>query len=369
MKGSQTSPSRRRLPPLCIGIYLLAAVSALLYFLFTRYPRFADWFNLHVSRFGRRLLAWQTNALPFSTAELLLLLIPLFLVLLIVLAARHYTATRRDALIYVGMLISGVLVIAILFVWNFAPGYYGTTLDRKLGLDREKVSGEELYLTAELLSEELHELSEEITFLPSGHSLMPYSYREMNDRLNEAYARYCVKNDYLDHFRSNVKPIMLSEPMSYTHITGVYTYFTGESNLNVNFPDYTLPFTAAHELAHQRGIAREDEANFIAFLVCMKSDDPYIRYSGLLNMYEYVAYPLSSYSELYTPIAKSLDIKVRYELKAYSEFFDKYRHSTAGKISESINNGYLQSVGTEGTKSYGMVVDLAVAYLKKDFSQ
>ena len=366
MNRSLPPPSRRRLPPLCIGIYLLAAVSALLYFLFTRYPRFADWFNLHVSRFGRRLLAWQTNALPFSTAELLLLLIPLFLVLLIVLAARHYTATRRDALIYVGMLISGVLVIAILFVWNFAPGYYGTTLDRKLGLDREKVSGEELYLTAELLSEELHELSEEITFLPSGHSLMPYSYREMNDRLNEAYARYCVKNDYLDHFRSNVKPIMLSEPMSYTHITGVYTFFTGEANINVNFPDYTVPFTAAHELAHQRGIAREDEANFVAFLVCMESNDPYIRYSACLNVYEYVLSALRSANrELYLKSYGDLPAAVREEERAYSLFFERYRENVAANVSQQVNNNYLVSQGAPaGTKSYNMVVDLAVAYYK-----
>ena len=47
-------------------------------------------------------------------------------------------------------------------------------------------------------------------------------------------------------------------------------------------------------MAHQRGIAREDEANFIAFLVCMASDDPYIRYSGYLEVYEYVASSLYS---------------------------------------------------------------------------
>jgi hypothetical protein len=34
------------------------------------------------------------------------------------------------------------------------------------------------------------------------------------------------------------------------------------------------------------------------------------------------------------------------------------------QVSGSINNSYLQSQGTPGTKSYGMVVDLAVAYFK-----
>lgn len=88
---------------------------------------------------------------------------------------------------------------------------------------------------------------------------------------------------------TKIKQIAVSKLMTYTHIAGVYTYYTGEANLNTNFPSYTLPYTAAHELSHQRGTAREDEANFLAFLVCMESDDEYIKYSGYLNLFEYVA--------------------------------------------------------------------------------
>ena len=153
--------------------------------------------------------------------------------------------------------------------------------------------------------------------------------------------------------------------MSYTHITGVYTFFTGEANINVNFPDNTLPYTAAHELAHQRGIAREDEANFLAFLVCAESFDPYIRYSGYLNLYEYVASALSSADrQLYLKVSSTLPDLVLGEQYAYSEFFDKYRDSTVSEISETVNNTFLVMHGTEGVKSYGMVVDLAVAYYK-----
>jgi hypothetical protein len=154
--------------------------------------------------------------------------------------------------------------------------------------------------------------------------------------------------------------------MSYMHITGVYSFFTGEANVNVNFPDYTIPYTAAHELAHQRGIAREDEANFIAYLVCISSDDAYIRYSGYLNLYEYVASALyRADPDLYFDLRDQLPSAVRYELIAYSEFFDQFRDSTVGEISNAVNDLYLKGNGTEGTQSYGLVVDLAVAYDKK----
>ena len=120
------------------------------------------------------------------------------------------------------------------------------------------------------------------------------------------------------------------------------------------------------EYLHRRGIAREDEANFIAFLVCISSDDAYIRYSGYLNLYEYVASSLyRADPDLYFEARDQLPMTVRYEMSAYSKFFDKYRDSVAGEISGTVNDLYLKGNGTEGTRSYGLVVDLAVAYDKK----
>ncbi len=360
------SVPRRSLPRICIGIYLLTAISGALYFAFTKSPAFSDWFNQSISQWGRRALAALTSWLPFSFAELLILLLPLLIVLAIAIGAKHYCDSNRSLLVYIGILFSFVCVCAILFVWNFAPGYYGTSLDKKLGLSREKCSAEELYQTAEILSKELDDVSDEILFLEDGSSLMPYSHAEMNRKLLAAYDRFCEKNGFMDTFPSQAKPVMLSEPLSYTHITGIYTFFTGEANLNVNFPDYTLPYTAAHELAHQRGIAREDEANFVAFLVCMESDDPYIRYSALLSVYEYVISALRSADQsLYRRSYESLSVKIKREELAYSAFFEKYRENVAADISEATNNSYLQSQGApEGTRSYHMVVDLAVAYYR-----
>ena len=361
----------KRLPLICKLLYLLAGVSALLYLAFTKSPAFADWFNSHVSFLGRRLLSYLTVWIPFSLAEWLLILIPVFMVTLIVIAKRSYCDSWRSVGVYLGKLCSVLCVIWILFSWNFAPGYYGTTLDRKLGLDRQKVSAEELYRTAVILADQINGLSDGLIFPGENtSSVMPYSYSEMNDKLMEAYDRYTEKHPFPDHFYSRVKPVMLSHPMSYTHITGVYSFFTGEANINVNFPDYCIPYTAAHELAHQRGVAREDEANMIAFLVCLESDDPYIRYSALLNVYEYVASALyTADTNLYQAVSARLSEQVIWEEVAYSAFFEEYRDNVAADISEATNNAYLQSQGAaEGTRSYNMVVDLTVAYYRPLFS-
>ena len=120
-------------------------------------------------------------------------------------------------------------------------------------------------------------------------------------------------------------------------------------------------------MSHQRGIAREDEANFVAFLVCMESDDVYIRYSALVNLLQYVSSALSrADSELYATVYRGhYSSALRSELSAYSKFFDEYRQSTASTVVGAVNDTFLQSQGqTQGTQSYGLVVDLFVAYYK-----
>ncbi len=356
-----------RLPLASKIIYIITASSALLYLSFVFSPDIAEWFNGTVALALRATLAFLTAWLPFSLAEMLIILLLPALVLLIVIGVRHYADTGRGTLVYLGILLSVVCVLLDLFVWTFAAGYYAHPLDEKLELERTAVSVEELTYTANCLLDEIDVLCDEILFTADGASDMQMSYAEMNDKLLSAYDRAAEKYDFLVNFPSVAKPIMLSEPMSYTHITGVYTFFTGEANINVNFPDYCVPYTAAHELAHQRGIAREDEANFVAFLVCMESEDPYIRYSAYLNVYEYVAGALASADiEAYRTVRARLPHEVVGEQTAYSIFFDRYRENVAADISQATNDAYLKSQGsTAGTRSYDMVVDLTVAYYRE----
>lgn len=79
------------------------------------------------------------------------------------------------------------------------------------------------------------------------------------------------------------KPAYFSGLLTRLGISGVYFPFTGEPHYNAEVPDFQMPFSVAHEMAHQRGVARESEANFVAYLVCVNSRDPFVRYSGYRN--------------------------------------------------------------------------------------
>ncbi len=360
------NPKYEKLPRICIVFYVLALVSLMLYIAFCISPSFADFFNLHISAVGRTFLHLLTSPFPFSLGEACIWLLPLVLVLALVYAVSKRCDTWKSALSYLGILFSVLALIFSLFTLNFAAGYRGTGLDQKLGLEQKPVDAPALYETADMIRKQINKEAAGITYTEDGFSAMPYSLEEMNRKLNAAYRDFCEHHDFITHVDSRVKPVLASEAMSYMHITGVYTFFTGEANLNVNFPDYTIPFTAAHEMAHQRGIAREDEANFVAFLICASSEDAYIRYSGYVNLYEYLAGALAQADyNRFVSVHTKLSYPVQGEMSAYNRFFATYENSQSSVISETVNNGFLQSQGTPGTVSYGMVVDLAVAYFQE----
>jgi hypothetical protein len=83
-------------------------------------------------------------------------------------------------------------------------------------------------------------------------------------------------------------------------------------------------------------------------------------------MMEYVASALyQADPSLYKELVKEYARPVRQEINAYWDFYEKYQDSVVGEISGAVNDAYLQLQGTPGTRSYGMVVDLAVAYYKE----
>ena len=105
----------------------------------------------------------------------------------------------------------------------------------------------------------------------------------------------------------------------------------------------------------------------MAFLVCMESDDAYIRYSAYLNVFEYVASALHSADEdLFEKVYLKLNTRIVAEQLAYNRFFEKFANSGASKVSATVNDAFLQSQGTAGRISYNMVVELTVAYLKSE---
>ena len=345
-----------------ISIFLAAFLLNFSYFIFTD---FADTVNTYVSSIFRFVFAKITNIIPFSLAEILIYCSIPLVSLIVFLSMRKSKTIKEKILFSINSILKITTVIYLIFVITFAPGYNAKDLDNKLGFERTPVSANELYDTLIYVIEKTNEYAANIDYNELGSSAMPFTLDELSDKHCDSYKKVFDQYDMTGTFSSRVKPLIISPFMTYTHISGVYSFFTGEANLNTNYPDFVNVFSAAHELAHQRGIAREDEANFMAYLICISSDDDYIKYSGYLNMYQYISNALyTADKELHKKAIMNLSDEARNELIAYSKFFDKYRNDTISVVSDTVNDVYLKSQGTKGSVSYGMVVDLAVSYHK-----
>ena len=347
--------------------FVLAALALVLRTVCRISSNFADFFNRRIASCVRFVMTSATNILPFSLAEIIIMLLPFIFVAVVVFAV-IFSKSKEKTVRYIMLLLSIIALLYFLFVFTYATGFQANTIDNAFDLQQNEITVEELKDTAMWLSSEAGKLANASLF-EGYNSKMPFSWKEMNNKLNSAFDKVNEKYDFLCNYYTSSKKVVLSHAMSYTHTLGVYTFFTGEANINVSYPDYTALFTAAHEMSHQRGVARENEANFLAFIVCTSSDDEYIRYCGYVNMLEYVLNALSSASSAeYGGVVASLSDPVLMEIMGYARVYEKYDDSPVGEISQTINDTYLKSQGTEGTKSYGMVVDLAVAYYKEQKS-
>lgn len=161
----------------------------------------------------------------------------------------------------------------------------------------------------------------------------------------------------------HAKPFYFSRIMSYIGFTGFFFPFTGEANINTDSPACFIPSTIAHEFAHQRGVAAEDEANFVAVLACLSDGDPVYCYSASLLAYVYLSNALykadyEAWAENYTRLSAS----VRADLAENNAYWKQFE-TPVGDASDAVYTGFLQSYGQElGLQTYGACVDLLVAY-------
>ena len=352
--------------PIAFWVFLaLAAVSLVMLFVIRQNTNVAEFFNRTTGRAIRVCLTTAFNIFPFSFLELIIVSSPILIFVLVFVAVKKAKRGAGPVWRYVCTLACVAFTVFSLFVFGYEASYYGSKIEDNTGFERNDLSAEELYDAAEILLDRINSDIEEIDFLENGESVMPYSFSEMNIKLNAAYKKFNEKYPAYQSMYSNVKPVVLSEPWTYTHTSGLYSFFTGEANVNMNYPDFIIVSSSAHEMSHQRGVGKEDEADFASFLVTSLSDDPYIRYSGNLEIYRNIVDRLYSADKtLWTKIRTEEDARIRLELTAFSVFFDQYRENTVAKISNAVNNAYIQSHNQPaGIKSYGLVVDLAVNYL------
>lgn len=325
----------------------------------------ADKINGGVSHSFRRILASVTSIFDFSALEIFIIFLPLILFFVIRRAIKCFES-REGRVRFVTNLAAFVLLIYTGHILALGIAHNTTPLDRKMGLCEVEVTEQRLANNLIMLRDEINELSGVVTRDENAVFTSGYSSREISEKICLSYDEIARSYGLPEGYTSSAKWVKNGWAMSYLGITGIYSYITGEANVNSYYPDYVTIFTAAHEMCHQRGILRENEANFVAYLITSESSDPALRYSGVMNMYSYFASALyKTNRELYLEIHASLSDYARADIRYANSVSDKYGDTIIEDISDWINDFYLESSGNEGIISYSKVVHLVLAYNEK----
>lgn len=362
--------SRRKLAGFIV--WGLVGVGVLLTLVAPAFPALIEkGYSTSLYRWLSRPLSWLTGLFPFSVAEFLVLAAVAFLlyklIRFIVSAFKNPKTAFRGALRSFGKGVLAVFLLYVTFYMLWGLNYSRLPFAEIIGLETKPSSAAELAALAQLLAEQANALRLKTREDEAGVMTLSTGVSEMLARAKIGFKEAAAIHPVLGGGYGQPKGVVLSRYWSYTGISGAYFPFTGEANVNIDMPPLLLPATAAHEMAHQRGFAREDEANYLAYFVCSLHPDEDFQYSGTVLALVHTMNALYSVdAEAYRAVSRMYSSGLQRDLKNWREYWQRFEGSVE-KISSAANDAYLRANRQkDGLASYGRMVDLLLAQFRSE---
>lgn len=189
-----------------------------------------------------------------------------------------------------------------------------------------------------------------------------FLFREGTKAFDAARHRYA----FLTYEVPSIKASFFSNIGHYFGFTGYYNPFSGEAQLKTTVPFFIKPFVVTHEIAHQIGYGKENEANFVAYLAGRESANSEVKYSIYFGMYMYA---FSDLARKDTVMAKQfrdrLHPQVKKDLEAYAHYLFRSRNFIEPIISSFYDQFLKWNSQPKGKRTYNEVVTWLVAYKNK----
>ncbi|ABX43650.1 DUF3810 domain-containing protein [Lachnoclostridium phytofermentans] len=318
-------------------------------------------------------LSTLTGIFPFSLAELIVILGPILLTILLIRFLMHSIKTKEDRYIVVGKgivnILCGISIVLALYIIGCGINYNRYPFSYYSGLTILESSEDELYELCVSLALRANDLRDTIPSVDeSGVYDSTMSKKELMLETKRAYQKISKDYSILSGRYPAAKPITFSRVMSQMELTGIFIPFTMEANVNVDIPDYSIASTACHEMAHLRGFMREDEANYIAYLVCTASDNVELKYSGVMQALIIAGNALYDQNkERYREVRMLYNEGVHADLVDNSVYWSEFENTAVSNAATMMNDTYLKANNQEdGVQSYGRMVDLLLAEYREN---
>jgi len=364
-----------------IAICILPVIIVALFYILRPIRSVMDFVVFYIAAPIRGVFALLSSIYPFAIMEVLTTALVIFFFYYVIKSIRD-TARRRGKWKHLGKRFLPILVVALYlfgaFSWLWSSGYHATGFAERYGFSGGGGSVAELTLVTEHFAERANEVGAQVPRGADGRYIA--DRRQMFADSLYVFENISEEFPSLDGRLFPPKPMMFSWLMSITGYSGMYFALTGEAMINTNPPGIMMPATVVHEHAHQLGVFSEDEANFVAILACITSENAVFMYAGYLKGLNYLLNALAGVDgEAWHRINDSLTNEVRRDREEVFTFWRERTQSDTGitfldniletlmettsNVVDRIYDSYLRGQGEElGILSYGACVDLLIEY-------
>lgn len=322
----------------------------------------------NVTRPWHRFFSRITAPLPFSFGEAIIVVgVLAALVYIIITIVQLIRKDSRLKRLYRFLLtvLTAVSLIYAGFCLFWGAYYYTSDFEEQSGVYGAPLSTEQLETVTRYFTAILNEYADDVQRNEYGFMVEPLApmFEKSNSLYHEAERIFpCLSGNDVP-----AKPFFFSRAMSYIQFTGFFFPFTAEANINIDSPPCLIPSTIAHELAHQRGVAQEDEANFVGIMASLENGDPVYCYSAALLAYIHLGNALYSADyDAWADNIATLHPGANADIILNNYYWAQFK-TPVSTVSDYVYTGFLQSYGqTLGLKTYGKCIDLLVAYYYDD---
>lgn len=323
-------------------------------------PSISEGYSRTISRVEQYISSTIFSWLPFSMFELFVILLFIYILVWIILTIYHlHRFSFRGSSKY--FLNLGIVISLVLLTYLGTAGmeYYRYPISGIPQYSEILEDSSKYEDIATYFQDDFNTIAKSFEYDEKGLLIRPYSIDKLNQIMLDEFKVF-DKDDYYTKKTTKAKEMpLLGLIYRELGITGVAFAPTGEANVNPYIPAGEYAFTLAHEIAHTKGIIREDDANLVASYICLNSEDEYLRYSG----YVYTIYSLkylvlcTNDDEVIKNYNNGFSNLVLNDSKARSNYWNE--HNKAEKIGNFFNDLYLKLNGTEGTTSYIDKIDVS----------
>lgn len=317
--------------------------------IFQNFPDICEWWTRNISRLFQTSIGLIVKYFPISLMEVFYIALIGVTIWLSIWVIISFIKKRKK---FAFSRLIDITLIYAAFIFTYVSttslAYYRNPL--QIPLYEEKVNKEEFVDIITYFLNDFNYCAKNLSFREDGSVEMPYSASKLNKVIEDEYKK--IKNPYFSSFTTYEKPLLSSILFREFNITGIYFGPFGEANYNTLMTYAEYPFTFAHEIAHSKGVMRENDAQIVAAYICLNSDDVYLRYSGyictfssLLNLAKYTGNK-NDYKNLYN----QLNTNIISNYKQINEYWARF--TFLDDIADFFNNLYLNIFGNDSTESY-----------------